>query len=132
MDKLRVYIASPYTNGWMPDNVRRQIEAKHILMDHGFMPFAPLENHYSEIFKHRPEHEWFEWDLAWLKVSDILVRIKAFDDEGNEIPSPGADEECRNAKEWGIPVFVFDTLKDLESWAKNPDSKSQFYELTRE
>jgi len=55
--KQKVYICSPYTNGWMPDNVRLQLEAKHILLDYGFIPFSPLENHFAEIYKHRKEGE---------------------------------------------------------------------------
>ena len=41
----------------MPDNVRLQLEAKHILLDYGFIPFSPLENHFAEIYKHRKEGE---------------------------------------------------------------------------
>lgn len=118
MSKTRVYIASCYTNGWMPDNVRRQIEAKHILMDYGFVPFAPLENHYSEILKHRPEHEWFQWDLEWLGVCNILVRIRVFDKNGDEIPSTGSDKEMQFAREHGITIYEFKDLGELESWCK--------------
>lgn len=114
--KLKIYIASPYTNGWQPDNVRRQLEAKHILMDHGFVPFAPLENHFGEIYKHRSEHDWFEWDLEWLEVCDMLVRIKGYHN-GEEIKSTGADLEVKRAKELNIPVLVFNDLEELKAWA---------------
>jgi len=117
--KLKVYIASPYTNGWTATNVSRQLKAKHILMDNGFCPFAPLENHYAEIFQHRSEHEWFEWDLEWLKVCDILVRIRPNDANGNEIPSPGSDQEVETALENGIEVHQFKTLDELKEWAEN-------------
>ena len=116
--KKKVYIASPYTNGWVSDNVRRQLDAQHILMDYGFVPFAPLVNHYVEIHKHRPENEWFEWDLEWLKVCDILVRIHPTDQHGNEIFSNGATDEEKEAKKFGIPVFNFKNLEELENWAK--------------
>lgn len=126
MEKLRVYIASPYTNGWQADNVRRQFDAQHILMDEGFTAFAPLTNHFSEIYRKRSEHEWFQWDLEWLRVCHILVRIRVFDSDGNETPSTGADEEMRNAKEWGIPCFEFKCLDELKTWAKNVDKKELF------
>lgn len=118
MKKEKVYIASPYSNGWQADNVRRQLEAKHILMDHGFIPFAPLENHFCEIYQHRPEHEWFEWDLEWLAVCDILVRIRAFDSKGDEIPSPGADKEEQYARDLGLSVYVFNNLEELKAFCK--------------
>lgn len=117
--KIKVYIASPYTNGWAATNVRRQLQAKHILLDNGFCPFAPLENHYAEIFQHRPEHEWFEWDLEWLKVCDILVRIRPSDKDGNEIPSRGSDQEVETAIENNIEVYQFKTLEELKEWAEN-------------
>ena len=119
--KLKVYIASPYTNGWTSTNVRRQLEAKHILMDHGFCPFAPLENYFAEIHRGRSEGEWMEWDLAWLKVCDILIRLRPDDDKGVEIPSPGSDLEVKTAKEEGLLVFDFKTLEELKKWAKSID-----------
>ena len=115
MKKLKVYIASPYTNGWMPDNVRLQIEAKHILMDYGFIPFAPLENHFSEIFRSRSEGEWLEWDLEWLKACDIIVRIRT-KRNGVEINSPGADLEINTAHANNIRVYEFADLEELKKW----------------
>ena len=105
MKKLKVYVASPYTKDWMPNAVRRQLKAKNILMDHGFSPFAPLENHFNEIFHHREEHEWFAWDLEWLEVCDIMVRLKPKDDEGNEIVSTGCDKEAQFARENLFHIF---------------------------
>lgn len=117
MRRLKVYIASPYTLGWQPDNVRRQLEAKHILLDHGFVPFAPLENHFSEIWRHRSETEWFDWDIEWLKSCDILVRIRPIID-GKELPSNGSDIEEKTAKENKLLVFNFNSLKELNKWCK--------------
>ena len=121
--KLKVYIASPYTNGWQADNVRLQLEAKHILMDNEFCPFAPLENHYAEIYRHRSEHEWFEWDIEWLKICDILVRIRSVDKDGVEIPSTGADLEEKIASEEGLLIFNFKTLEELKCWAASVNKK---------
>ena len=121
--KLKVYIASPYTNGWAADNVRRQLEAKHILLDHSFVPFAPLENHFAELYKHRSEKEWFAWDLEWLKVCDIMVRIRPTDGDGVEIPSIGADIEEKTAEEEGLLVFNFKSLSELKSWAITVNKK---------
>jgi nucleoside 2-deoxyribosyltransferase len=124
MRKIKVYIASSYTNGWMPDNVRRQLEAKHILLDYGFIPFAPLETHFAEIYRHRPEHDWFQWDLEWLSVCDIIVRIRAFDSEGNQIISNGSDQEMDFARQKGITVYDFNDLTELRDWAKEMNLKN--------
>lgn len=117
MKKIKVYIASPYTNGWTSDNVRVQLDALHILMDEGFDPFAPLINHYAEIHRSRPEHEWFSWDIAWLKMCDVLVRIHTTDRDGVEIPSSGADIEEQTAVDENMAVFNFQNLGELEQWA---------------
>ena len=130
MKKLKVYIASPYTKDWMPNAVRRQLEAKNILIDRGFTPFAPLENHFNEIHHHREEHEWFAWDLEWLEVCNILVRIHPVYDNGEEIPSIGSEKEEEHAKKCGIPVFHFDTVQDLNEWAWTTD-KEDLWNLCR-
>ena len=121
--KIRVYIASPYTNGWYADNIRRQIEAKHMLMDYGFIPFAPLESHFSEIYKHRSEKEWLEYDLEWLMACNILVRIRPNDNFGIEIPSPGADKEEETAKRKGLLIYNFNNLEELRNWAKGANKE---------
>lgn len=118
MKRIKVYVASPYTNGWQPDNVRRQLEAKHILLDNNFVPFVPLENHYAEIFRHRPEEDWYAWDLEWLAMCDILVRLRPFRN-GSEIPSPGSDGEEKRANELNKPVFTFHTIEELKEWCEN-------------
>jgi len=115
---VKVYIASCYTNGWMPENVNRQIRAQHILMDYGFSPYAPLLNHFSEIFKQRTPREWLELDLVWLSFCDILIRIHT-SINGKEIPSPGADEEVLTAKKLGIKVVEVNSLEELKEWCKN-------------
>lgn len=118
MKKYKVYIASPYTNGWMPDNVRLQLQAKHILLDYGFIPFAPLENHFAEIFQARKDKEWLNWDLEWLKVCDIVIRLHTYVNDV-ELPSPGSDIEIQTAKDNNIPVRDFKSIKELSEWALN-------------
>lgn len=129
--KLKVYIASPYTHGSAAINVGRQINAKHILMDTGFTPFAPLESHFGEIMRARTEHEWLQWELEWLEVCHIVVRIRPVDAKGKEIPSSGSDGEVARANELGLPVFNFDDLNALKSWAKNVNKSDlwAFYKL---
>lgn len=139
MNKSRVYIASPYTIGRAACNVRLQLEAQQILMDYNFVPFAPLLNHFGAIYHYREEKEWFKWDIEWLKVCDILIRIRPKDDEGNEILSEGADLEEKKANELGLLVFNFNNLNELRDWAyefikqeeKETEKEREFKELEK-
>jgi len=114
LKKTRVYIASPYTNGWMPDNVRLSFEAHDILMDMGFAPYSPLAVHFQSIMFKREEKEWLELDLNYLLACNVMVRIHPVKDNGDKIPSPGADLEEYTAMEHNIPVFHYETLYELE------------------
>jgi hypothetical protein len=119
MTKLKVYIASPYTNGSPAINVRRQLEAQKVLMDAGFVPFAPLIAHFVDIYHPRPEHQWLEWDLEWLKVCDFLVRLRPTDGDGMEVPSKGSDLEEQTADNNNIPVYNFESVEELKIWLDN-------------
>lgn len=118
--KYKIYIASPYTNGNQIDNVRLQIDAKHKLLKLGQIPFAPLLGHFFELVYPQKynNHNMLEWDIFWLKTCDIVVRIHPRDENGEELPSPGADTECEAAQESNIPVYHFEDLKDMESFFK--------------
>jgi len=123
---IKVYIASPYTNGWHADNVKRQLDAMKILMDNGFVPFAPLLTHFCEIHHGSESLDWFGWELEWLKLCDVLVRIRPDDKDGNEIPSPGSDIEVETAYQNAVTVYNLKNLDELEEWAqkyKESDSK---------
>ncbi len=103
--KNKVYIASPYLRGDKEENVMRQISAFHILKTHGFVPYAPLLGHYID--RHYPMtcKDWLDFDLEWLEVCDIVLRL---DGDSN-----GADAEVARAHELGIPVYfgIGDFLK---------------------
>ena len=113
---LKVYIASPYTNGVAADNVRRQLDAQKVLMDNKFVPFAPLLAHFSAIHHYRPEREWLSWDLEWLKCCDFLIRIRPTDGDGIEVYSNGSDIEEQTASENNIPVYNFESVEELKIW----------------
>jgi hypothetical protein len=116
MKKLKVYIASPYTNGSAADNVRRQLDAQKVLMDKGFVAFPPLITHFADIHHPRSEHEWFEWELEWLKTCDFLVRLRPTDGDGVEVPSKGSDIEEKTARENNMPVYSFKCVNELQKW----------------
>jgi len=92
-DKLKVYIASPYTIGDVAVNVRVQLDTADELMDMGLVPFAPLMSHFQHLVHPRPYEDWIDVDLEWVKSCDILLRL-----EGK---SDGADNE----------VYVANSLK---------------------
>jgi hypothetical protein len=106
MIKTKVYIASPYSIGSKLDNVRRQIDCADELMNRGFAPFVPLFNHFQDEIHPRPEKDWIEIDLEWVKVCDCVLRL-----EGE---SKGADGEVEYANSIGIPVFY--TIDDLNAY----------------
>jgi len=105
MKEIKVYIASPYSKGWMPTNLRRQFKASDELMNLGYWPYVPLLTHFMELYSHREEKHWLELDFVYLKTCDALLRLKPVDENGDIIPSIGADLEEQLAKDEGIPVF---------------------------
>lgn len=101
---LKVYIASPYTQGNIDDNVRVQIEMAHVLMDLGCAPYAPNLSHFLHLYKARTYEEWLSTDLTWVESCDVLLRLPGY--------SPGAEREVIHAKNMGIPVFY--SIEELE------------------
>lgn len=97
MEKLKVYIASPYTIGNQLENTHRQIHVAEILMNNGIVPFTPLFTHYHHELHPRSNESWLEWDFEWLKLCDCVLRLDG--------ESRGADEEEKYAKSLGIPIF---------------------------
>lgn len=115
MRKVRVYIASPYSNGNKEELVKKHFQAAYHFLKMGFNPYAPLYNHflqiaYADIDKDFP---WLELDKEWLEQCDILVRFHFKNEKNEEIFSPGADEEEAHAKQLGIPVFHFYNVEEM-------------------
>ena len=104
MEEIRVYIASAYTNGDVPVNVRLQMDIADILIDKGFYPFIPLLYHFQHMYNPRRQDEWLKLDLVWVKQCDCLLRLHPVY-KGGVLISPGADLEEEHAKKNGIPVF---------------------------
>jgi hypothetical protein len=95
-NKIKVYIASPYTLGDVAVNVKRQITTADYLMDLGYAPFVPLYSHFQHMFHPRPYTDWIDIDLEWVKVCDYVLRLDG--------ESSGADGEVALAVSLGIPV----------------------------
>jgi len=127
-EKVRVYIASPYTNGNKDKLAELQMDAAAILLKTGFNPYAPLYNHYIQEDHHELDHNfpWLDIDKSWLSLCDIMVRIFPKDENGYRIESPGADEEEDFSKKNGIPIYYFDDLSELEDWARTFEKDNFF------
>jgi len=115
VDKIRVYIASPYTGGWMPSNVKLQIETCDKLMNLGYHPFVPLLSHFLQIYSLRNEHDWLELGFTWLKQCNAVLRLQNTI-KGEIVPSFGSDQEEALAKENNIPVFY--SIEELNDYFK--------------
>jgi hypothetical protein len=103
MKKPKVYIASPYRLGDKQFNVERQIAVFDILLTAGFVPFAPLLNHFVDIQFPHTEDEWLEYDFEWQDCCDCVLRLDGM--------SAGADAEVARHNANGKPVFY--SLIDL-------------------
>ena len=97
---MRVYIAGPYAGGDSVLNVRSAVEAAEKIQAAGHVPFVPHLTHLWHLISPHEPGFWYKYDLAWLEVCDCLVRLPG--------KSPGADEEVRLCKLWGIPVYKLD------------------------
>ena len=93
----KVYIASPYTQGDVGQNVGIAMSFSHAILDNGHCPISPLLSHFLHIHRQRHYEDWIAMDLELVKVSDCLIRLPG--------DSNGADGEVRLARELGIPVF---------------------------
>lgn len=92
-----VYIASPYSSGGAKDNVARQVDAANLLLDHNFVPIAPLLMHHFNLEQPRPYEFWMGICISLLERADAILRLPGI--------SPGADREVRYALDIAIPVF---------------------------
>ena len=106
MEKRKVYIASPYTIGDTAVNVKKQMDCATLLMDIGFIPFAPLLTHFLHLVNPRPYTTWMEYDFEWVKACDFLLRLQG--------QSSGADREILVAESNDIPI-----IRDIEVLLKH-------------
>ena len=95
---MRVYIASPYTEGDPDANVSRAIDAATYLRRRGHAPFVPHLNHFWAKRDKTANYEiWMEYDRQWIPVCEAVVRLKG--------KSKGADNEVLQARKLGLPVY---------------------------
>lgn len=95
--RKRIYVAGPYSQGDVAQNVRAAYEAASALADLGFAPFVPHHTNFWHLLFPRPYDDWLELDFAFLLCCDAVLRLPG--------ASEGADKEVTWAKSHGIPVF---------------------------
>ena len=105
--RLKVFIASPYSQGDVGQNVAKHLKAANLLINAGYIPFIPLLYHFQHIAFPQDEETWKRLDMEWLKVCDCVLRLPG--------KSGGADDEAKEATSLNIPVFYnINTLLDYQ------------------
>lgn len=105
---MRVYVAGPYTNGDVQDNVDKAISIGESIWRHGHIPFIPHLFHYWHLQHPGNYEKWATLDIAWLLRCDAIYRIDG--------ESPGADMEVAVARAHNMPVFY--TMNGLCEWVE--------------
>ena len=110
MTPLRVYVAGPYTRGDVAANVAAAVKAGQELLSAGHIPFVPHLTHFWHLLHHNPYEAWLAYDLEWLKLCDVVVRLPG--------ESAGADKEVAWAEAKGLPVFP--SVASFLTWEATP------------
>ena len=110
MEPIRVYVAGPYTNGDVAQNVRQAIDAGDTLFSLGFYPYIPHLTHFWHLIYPRKIGDWLRLDLGFLEVCQALLRLGG--------KSRGADIEEARARELGLRVFYSLEALAAYSWSR--------------
>lgn len=121
---IRVYISGAIRKGNLADNIKRACDVGRAFAKLGYAIMVPHLSCYfdgpEEIEQENSNFtiaavpqaenslnatEWLAIDLAWVEVSDIVIRING--------ESEGADAEVKHAEMLGIPVFYVDGVEDV-------------------
>ena len=94
---IKIYVAGPYSNGSIVDNVDIAIQYTSELVDMGYAPFCPHLSHFVDVYSKKTWSDWMKIDLEFLSRCDVLIRIPG--------ESPRADIEVDRAIRSGIPVL---------------------------
>lgn len=113
LERLKVYVAGPYTKPDPCANTNKAIAIGNELWDRGFTPYVPHLTHFWHTVSPRPYEDWLAFDLVWLAECDVLLRFPG--------ESSGADKEVVFAQGRSIPVvYSIDELMRLtEQMASN-------------
>jgi hypothetical protein len=114
---IKAYIAGPIRKGDLATNIKRATDIACAFAKLGYAIMVPqLSCWFDATFDKydgdfpRAEgrlnaSEWIAIDLAWVEVSDVLIRITG--------DSEGADQEVLHAEHCGIPWFCVNSVEDV-------------------
>jgi len=92
-----IYVAGPYSQGCVEDNVLEALRIGNLIMLAGHAPEIPhLSHHHHSRYPH-DYNDWLAVGLAKLRRCDYVYRIPGY--------SAGADAEVIEALRLGIPVI---------------------------
>ena len=94
---MKIYVAGPYSNGNIDENLKNAIKVADKLFELGFYPFCPHLTHFWHLSYPRSWEDWMRYCIEWLKVCHAVLRLKG--------SSKGADIEHELAKKLKLPVF---------------------------
>lgn len=77
---MYIYIAGPYTQGDVGENVQRAIVAGELVSQRGHIPFIPHLNHFWHLLLPHDYEFWLEYDMQWLLKCDAMLRLKGESD----------------------------------------------------
>lgn len=101
-DRPRVYVSGPITMGNRNHNLFQALEVHERLIVCGFAPLNPMMTMLCP-FEPRIRHDaWISVDLAWVQVSDMVLRLPG--------ASKGGDQEVAYAESIGCPVYTPETF----------------------
>jgi hypothetical protein len=107
--KAKIYIAGPYTNGDVAENVYKAIKAANEIAELGYAPYIPHLTHFWHMMFKRSYKFWLELDNQFLYCCDGILRIPG--------KSNGADNEIDFAQKIKKPVFY--SIKEMENYYDN-------------
>ena len=107
MDRLKIYVAGPYTPSGTDihdaarvahKNTIKAIKAGISIIKKGHIPFIPHLTHFIHLETEDPLPAtfYYEYDMVWLQFCDALLYL------GN---STGANREVRWAEQNGLKIF---------------------------
>ena len=91
-----IYVAGPYTQGDVNENVANAIKYGMQLNDEGHFAIIPHLTHFADIICPRGYEYWIELDNRIIPLCDELHRLPG--------KSPGSDNEVKLAKKYNIPI----------------------------
>ena len=100
---MLIYVAGPYSNGDVAENIRKACVAGNELLEAGYIPYIPHLNGFWHFAFPKSRETWLKIDLEILSRCDGVLRI------GGE--SLGANKKIRFAEKLGIPVYY--SIKEI-------------------